>query len=406
MSGIENGPRIMPTVQEVRSPVVNVMQVLERKFERDRLTYAEHRKIRPVYGYPLEIDRPLSARFTQARLADQADEHFRMPQGKSRTEGLRGIITEARERNDITRQFFTQGELRIPMGDMGVQSARYTVLEPAPSKLKERPELAQLPPVFFIPGISGDIETVESLAEELAYSGRRVIVVAHPESTMGHITPQFVEQVQNSPDYRAHTEFFTRALYALCSQPAEKEGDTPVLGPVELQALSTGCPIVKEMLDNEEIAQNVTNAVLYSPASSADVSLPQMGLGLLDDARQMFKHRRAPMWSFIWGRVKNPDDDPQDLEEQGKLKGAVFNAVLGKVRTHMDWDDMHVAPGGRIVVVSGERDGVTRNREQFSRKNRPNNPQMRIIHVPKGRHSSPLLYPAQFINKVNEVLAA
>lgn len=177
------------------------------------------------------------------------------------------VLEEAHLRDELESQFLNQGEVTVNLTGLGSQTSRYTILE-LPED--QKPETAKgQPPLVFIPGISNDLIYGLDLVEELAFSGRRVISIGYPESTMGKITPEFARASVNSKTYTPHDAYFKEAIAKLAG-----------LGPIELWGHSTGSAVIGQMLTDPQFSQRVTNAVLLSPASSVDQSKKSFYLAL------------------------------------------------------------------------------------------------------------------------------
>jgi len=126
----------------------------------------------------------------------------------------------------------------------------------------------------FIPGLSNDLDSVASLINELAINGRKVVVIAQPESQMGTVSKEFVEATAKHPDLTAHKEFYKAAINNLVGEDID----------VELWGHSIGGELIFEILNDSDFQKRTTNAVVLCPASSANVSGFQMTKALTKEA--------------------------------------------------------------------------------------------------------------------------
>ncbi|MDO8340508.1 MAG: hypothetical protein Q7T59_00885 [Candidatus Woesebacteria bacterium] len=327
-----------------------------------------------------ESQRPISLKTKRAEI-------FKKIKTNWHTNEARNLVAEAKIRDEIARQYLNQGEVSVDFTDLGEQKARYIHIKP-PKEVDKN-----LDPIFLIPGISNDLDCVGWLVQELAYQGREVITIGFPESFMGNVTSEFADLSEKEDSYEPHTTFFKQALNKLISDEKTKE----------LWGYSTGAPIIAEMLQDEKLQKNVSNAVLICPASSANMSSNEQKLGVVKDV--LFHSKKLDditKFSYTSGRNESDDIEPES-KEQRQLKKRIFNRHIKKTRQKKDtWKSARVMNGGEIVVVSGEKDNVTKSRETFSNEGllKSFNPQIRLVTMPNGRHFTPLIYPELVIEQI------
>lgn len=332
-----------------------------------------------------ESHRPLSLRTERAQLFKEVVE--------ARKKGLTGeahsIIFEAKIRDEIAKQYLNQGEVSVEFSDLGEQKARFIHIKP-PKEVDKN-----LDPIFLIPGISNDIDCVGWLVQELAYQGREVVTVGFPDSFMGSVTSQFADAVEGSESYGPHTIFFKQALNKLIFDGKKKE----------LWGYSTGAPIIAEMLQDENLRRRVSKAVLICPASSSDMSKTDLNLGIAQDGVFLAsKLSDTSKYTFTKGRNESEVIEPEGKVQRG-LKEKIFNRLLTKVRNKKDtWKSARVNDGGEIVVVSGQKDNMTRSRKTFydEPELRKFNPQIRLVDLPDGHHVTPLIQPEVVLAEIHK----
>jgi len=339
------------------------------------------------------VERPLSLRERRARILHAIQENRTAP--SLYAPRIQELRNEAHDLDELARQSLNQGTLAIEMGDLGTIAARVTLLEG--SKLPGRETKEKNPPVFFIPGISNDIECVDTVGWEIARSGRDVAVVGHPESHMGEVTKEFADACERETGYGPHCSFFLQALQRMFPE-----------GEIELWGFSAGSPIIAEMLArNPELAKRVTKAVLVNPASSVALPAPDRTLaidpimvrGVANDGLGLAMNPRRAAYTLTQKRVKTVEPE---AEGQRALKGRVFKAVLARVRKPSpEWGNMHVKENGKIVVVTTKNDLMTECGKAFNNENPLPNAQMVPVIELEGKHNTALMYPEIVVEKVN-----
>ncbi len=333
------------------------------------------------------IERSASLRTTRAHLLE---EYRRIP--KENAEGRKKLITEAHQRDEIAAQFLNQGNVKITIGELGEQSAKYTILNP---------KSEANPPIFFIPGISNDLSCVEALSQELAYkTGRKVYVVGMIDSIEGQATQKFADAISKSPDFGPYAEFFKGAINALTESSK-----------IELWGHSTGGPLITEILNDPRFQSKVINAVLLNPASSANISIPELVSGITNEFKNIIS-KNMPKYTLSadrWGKgvidkiadlvlKKSPTQTEVQDEQQRKIKGSINSTMMKKVCSIEDsWKAAKVKNGGKIVVYSGRQDYMTRSSEVFKGDDqsmaylKQQNPQLEVIDDQAGYHTTPLI---------------
>lgn len=365
---------VRQTRQEKEAPEYNI---LEQKFS--KLFYRIGAVTRPSVSRKDgdEIERSLLTRTIRADLLSRLKS---IP--KSDREKRVEILTEARDRDEIGRQFINQGELSIDLPSLGEQKARYVVLSPPESR--KIPETESKPAIFLIPAMSSDLNSVVDLAQETAFMGRKVVVVAYPESTLGETTPEFAKRTEESETFEPHVTFFKQAIRKFF-----KEGES-----LELWGFSAGAPIAAEILTDPEFQKQVTNAVLLSPAGTANLNRLQFSLGTASEFKNLAKKFKIiPKISMVFTR-KEPDKPGQKA-----LKSRVWKSLIKKVCTKGGfWNEARVREGGKIVVFSGKKDRMTKS--YLGEKDLSENPQIDIISDKDASHATPLLEAHRVVQKI------
>lgn len=324
-----------------------------------------------------EMHRPTSVRRTRAKI-------LKLFKGTNDRAERTSLTKEAKDRDVILKQFLHQGDVEVSLNGMGNVASRFVDIAPPPER-----EQKGKPPIVLIPGISNDVACVDSLVQELAYSGRRVITIAFPESWMGTIDEQFEKAVGESETFAPHAEFFANAIRQILPR-----------GDMELWGFSTGGPLAAEMLSKDEaFAERVTDAVLLNPAGSAQLNPTKLWRGVANEARSIL----TPDFALaVLTNGRAPSEVPEAKGQRG-LKEAVFGHLLQRVcNVSPYWKDAHVKEGGSIVVLAGEKDDMTHCRTAFRPGSKPfGNTNITSIAFP-GTHNSPVLRPVEVIDVVTK----
>lgn len=366
------------TTHRIQEPHVPEANTVEQKG--NRVFYAlgnSTRNSRIVREGP-KAERSLDLR---AKRADLYKEILKTPDRARRKE----LLAEARARDEIESQYLAQGEITVDLPGLGEQSAHYTMIEPPEGQKLQ----GEYDPIFLIPGIANDIDSVGSLAKEIAYQGRSVIVVGMPESQMGIATKEFADAVKQSPTMEAHAGFFKAVIDKMVGEEQ----------PVELWGMSAGSMITAEILNDPTFSERVKQAVLLSPAGTSEQGMMQQNIGVATEALRVFRRpSRGAHYSLVMDRNSN---QVQKSESDKDIAGEIFNSVREKTLTKFEpYHTMKVAEGGQITIVTGRKDAMTRSTEsndQF-RAHR----QVELISLKNGVHNTPIIQADKVVPKVFE----
>ncbi len=361
-----------PVIVEPQEPVGNLWEKFNRYFYLRGHVTREAR-----FGHASEnpdgIAYPLFARARRARLHEQILKGRR--EGRSHDD-LKGDLDEAHKLDEVLKQYVSQSTLRLPQGELGVNSSKRITLraaDAAPDK----------PPVFLVPGISGDIETMGNFAVEVAMRGREVTVVGYPESYNGSVTKEFADAVVTDSNYAPHASYFADAL-----THCYPEGD------VELWGYSTGAPIAAEILgEYPDVRERISNAVLVSPASVTDQSELSLKIGLARDVGIVTKGSgMVPHMNWTTGiRTAQKTDAPNN----SAIRKIAFDGLLSHISKKSSvWDRMCVRDGAHATFVVGTRDEVVKAQRSLALLSHIPNAVVRTID---GYHASALVQPGEVL---------
>lgn len=313
------------------------------------------------------------------------------------------IIEQGHARDQLAEEFMnTQREVRVDMGDLGEQTARFVVLTPPESRKTETSESKS--PIFIIPGISNDLESMGMLPQELAFRGRKVVMIGFPESWHGEATDAFGKATEQSKSYEPHTTFFKKAIEAVAlDQGVIDRIGTP--SEIDLWGYSTGAAIVAEMLTDTKFSENISNAAIICPPSCVDqnnLKLPfgieaPLPSGVANELREVFRSSKN-MRNAAKLNVFNRKEE-QYTEDHRRRMLRTYNALREKVLKKNYWWTKDIRPrdGGKITVVSYDNDNMTRSYEAVNEIRQ--NPNLSVVEL-HGTHNTALSEPATIIKAI------
>jgi hypothetical protein len=364
-----------------------VKQVLEKA---GILSHESSIKLKTPDGTIQGSERSLALRRTRRELLAQ----FRKTP-KTDSERRKTLIAAGHARDVIAEQLVSeQKEVSVEVGDLGRQMARYVVLIP-PETSRNKEQDAK-PPIFIIPGISADVESVGMLPQELAFSGRKVVLIGFPESWHGEVTDSFGKAAEESKSYEPHTEFFKKAIKTVAGDAAE----------IDLWGHSTGAAIVAEILTDRQFREQVANAVIIAPPSCVDqknlkvlgqeIPLPK---AIISELWQMFNPKNIRNAAKI--NVANRRDIQYTKDHRARML-RTYNALREKTLRSNNWwkQDIKVKEGGTITVVSYDQDQMTKSYEVADEI--ALNPNLHVVKL-SGNHTTPLREPRSVIRAISKI---
>lgn len=320
----------------------------------------------------------------RADLYKKADEVRDTPIG---SEERKRYLLEVAEHKRIEREFVNQMDLKVET-PWGEQEAKFTVLN------REAPKEN---PIVIIPGSSNGVESVDSLVRAMAkrYPNRRIILIGYPDAPSGKVTKEFFDAVTTANGFEPHSVYFTNAITQLSKDFGFED--------FELGSYSGGGGITQELLSNSKLSDRITNSWMMCPSGSVEMNSMQFNLGIVHENGNLLKKlKELPRYVFV-------DDKTKDEQKQMKFK---MWMELG-VRCCRNIIDkqlglMRVKENGKIAVLSGADDLITRSAWKFNGETLPflkeKQPNLDATVIPNAPHADPLLEPEVWLDELDRML--
>ena len=307
-------------------------------------------------------------------------------------------VREGRARDKIAEEFINaQREVRVSVGELGEQMARFVVLTPPEGRKTEETDLK--PPIFLISGISNDLESMGMLPQEIAFKGRKVVLIGFPESWNGEVTDAFGKAAEESANYEPHTTFFKEAIKTIKENQEVKDriGD---VSKIDLWGYSAGAAIVAEMLTDQAFRGQIADAAIIAPPNCVDQkNLKIFGQEIplpIAVIKELYQNLRPRNIKAAAGLNVINRHDIQYTEDHRNRMLRTYNALREKVLRKNNWwkNDLRVRDGGKITVISYESDHMTQSYKVADEI--AQNPNLHLIKLP-GSHNTPLTKPQDMI---------
>jgi pimeloyl-ACP methyl ester carboxylesterase len=294
------------------------------------------------------------------------------------SEEIHNLREEYWKHKKIEEDFVNQKDISVDT-KWGNLEAKYVILN-------ENVEGSR-PPLVIVPGASNGMESVDSLVRRLAerYPDRKIIAIGYPDAPSGRVTEDFCKAVKENNGFGPHARYFESAMEKIC--PGEKD----VLG------YSAGGGIVQEM----DFKGQVNNLILVNPGGSKQMNDLEFKAGLLyENIKLMSAFKDLPGYVFV-------DDKTKDLQKRLKLDTW---QELGKKCCIGVFERLSegLKIKGRMLVVSGTEDKVTKAADEFNEKKlvrlRIKQPNLDVSLVPGSPHAGPYIEPDKYIDRMDELL--
>ena len=280
----------------------------------------------------------------------------------------------------IEREFIEQQDLEVET-PWGRQKAKYVILN--------KEVTSKNLPIIIIPGASNGIESMDSFVRELAKEmpDRKILLIGYPDAPSGLETPEFFEAVKKADGFEPHSVYFEVAINKLYPD-----------GNFDLLTYSAGGGIAEDYLTR---TNRVLNAVLVSPGGSKEMSEKEFINGAVYENLSLLKFiKDLPRYVFV-------DDKTRD--EQKKLKFSTW-IELGKKarRDNLRGTLGKMKVGGKIAVISGEQDMLTRSAEVFNPNNieklRESQENLDVSVIVNSPHAGPFLEPWKYVAEIKRLM--
>lgn len=297
---------------------------------------------------------------------------------ESKRKEARTILDEAHDEDRIYVDFLTkQEEIKVDMGILGEQMAKYVILEPKVESTE--------PMIVLIPGISNDVG-LEELSIQYVKKGRRVMIVGYPESWKGRVTKKFGDKVGESDNFEPHTEFFMKAI----NQTLEEDTIIDMLG------VSAGSLITANLVANKDFNKRINNATMIVPPGEINHKFLWLD-SKLEAFLSIFTGTKK------LGRLSvTPRDKIKVTQEHRDLMLHTFNALKKKLGQRYPWweKEMYTGAGNKTLVIIGEKDLVTKAKKEKEAMHK--NESLTVISFKRGNHSLPATKSKLLANLVEQ----
>jgi len=262
-------------------------------------------------------------------------------------------------------------------------------LESKYSVLNENCE-SSLPPIVVISGASNGMESMDSFARELALreKDRKIIVLGYPDAPSGKVTSKFCDAVKEVEGFDVHAKFFEEVIGKLLPE-----------GSFELWGYSAGGGVSEVMMTKKSISERVDNLVMICPAGSKEIGDLEFKWGMM--------HENLALISYVKDLPKYVFVDDKTKDEQKILKFATWMELGRKCCKDLasrNLGKIKMKAGGKMVVISGESDMITRSAELFGSDNiehlKKIQKDIEVGVVEGSLHAGPFLEPDKYIDEV------
>ncbi len=315
------------------------------------------------------------------------------------------------ERARITRELYdfkqcpvdVRYEKQGKIVDLGTNSSEISILNKDSATGKS---------MVFICSSAGNPSGVESFAVEYALrTGNKVYIIGQPDGANGHMSQAFTDAAVKDayppyidlfkrfqpPTYEPHSQFMKKAIQNLVPH-SEK---------FELYSHSGGGIMAKNLLNDPEISDRVTNAVFLNPAGVTDMFtlLPQIFRRFIPLRMIGSMIRDLPHYlRFTFELDRNERKHTPEFWYRDRVTVAIQS---GSHYRQPGWDTMKVN-GGKIVLYNGGKDYAVGGKQftKFMNRRLADNanpiPSPIIVEYDKnGHHLTPFSHPEEIFNRVS-----
>lgn len=336
------------------------------------------------YWFGMATEKIGQKRVTFAMRRERADLYWQAKEARKTEIGSmerRKSIDDFETHTRIEKEFVDQKDLRVET-PWGKQEAKYVILNMEVDNDK--------PPMVIIPGASNGVESMDSFVRELAkqYPDRKIILIGYPDAPSGKMTSEFFEAIKSADGVEPHSAYFVEAIKKILP-----EGD------FELGSYSVGGAIAETILSGGVLSDRVTNAWLINPGGSVEIHN--------DEFRFAIAHENGSLLKFLKDIPRYVFVDDKTRDEQKKMKFATW-AELGKRCCRNLTDDligkMKTKEGGKILVISGSEDEMTKAARKFNSETLPyfreKQANLEVSVISQSIHAGPFVEPNKYIDEI------
>jgi hypothetical protein len=203
---------------------------------------------------------------------------------------------------------------------------------------------------------------------------------------MGRVDQKFVDAIGKTSTIDVHARYYQEAIKTLIEGGEE----------IDILGYSFGGQLLPYVLNDESIANRTNAAILVCPSGSTSMTFPEIATAAVKERGKVnLRNYTKNIQSISLGKTA-------DKEQQALKKRVRKSVVAAAITKSEEWKNLRVG-GGKVIVVSGMRDEMTKTYKTFQSNNivdlRELNPQLEVVELLMS-HTGPIVDPKQVIEKV------
>lgn len=291
------------------------------------------------------------------------------------------LIEQAHDLDEIFSEFLgNRKQIEVELEGLGTQSSEYTEIKYNKTDLNKAP-------IIIIPGISNDLDGIGEFPIKLAMqSKRRIIMFTHPESWHGKVTEEFAEAIDNSDNFKPHTDFFRKAINKTIGDDQE----------IDIIGVSAGSIIITELMKDKKFKKRVNKASLIVPSGIVNMSPKNIIRGAGKELKSLLFFESNPLKISVLHpeKIKKTADDHENTQTAAKN-------IRNKLSKKYNWwkNNLESGRGEKTTVVICDADGVTNGKDGLEKISQ--NESLDVHLVEKSSHGTLASIPEKILKELN-----
>ncbi|MDD4938099.1 MAG: hypothetical protein PHX34_03765 [Candidatus Shapirobacteria bacterium] len=306
---------------------------------------------------------------------------------------IKSVLFEAKQLDKITKQFLNERkQISVNMGNLGIQGSNFVFLDGA-ERYKESEEETEkrkkLPPVVYIPGISGGLDSTGEFAIKLAMSGRNVLAFTYPESWFGFCTREFGDAVAKSDNFDPHKTYFKKIILEKIRELNIEKFD--------IYGVSTGSLIISELMKDEDIKSKIDQAVMIVPPGISKAK--NLNVGII---KELIKNSFNKIKLLPKLSVYNKTSIVRNVDHRQNMLHT-YMALQKNVVKEYNWQDQNLisSTNKKSIFIICKNDYVTNPMKNIGKIDGNQTIKYKVI---KGGHATPTIEANRVINTIKEMI--